>query len=109
MADYCERDLVKRRLEIAMSETSYDSKIDAAIAEASSIVDNKLVRYGGVPQPIPGIIEHACADLAAAIYKQVLDPTAEQPLMQRGLERIADYIAEQERSDLPFFVATAES
>ena len=92
MADYCERDLVKRRLKIDMSENSYNSEIDAAIAEASSIVDNKLTQYGGVPHPVPGIIQHACADLAAACYKQILDPTSKQPLYQRGMDRLQEYI-----------------
>jgi len=92
MADYCERDLVKRRLEIAMTETSYDSKIDAAIAEASAIIDNALAQHGGVPHPVPGIIQHACADLAAACYKQILDPTSKQPLYQRGMDRLQEYI-----------------
>ena len=108
--DYCERDLVKQRLEIDAQDDSLDTKIDSSIAEASAVVENEMANIGGVPHPIPGIISHACADLAAAIYKQSLVPLAEMPLYQRGLDRIEQYKTRvNEAAGIPFLVGQDES
>jgi|GEM_PF-6458301 len=106
MTDYCERDLVKNRLEgIEATDDDYDDKIDACIAEASAIIDNKLEQYDGVPQPVPAIIQHAAADIAAASFKETLDPTAEQLLHQKGLDKINQYIEALKVTEIPFVVA----
>lgn len=105
--DYCERDLVKRRLEIDGDDNTLDDKIDGSISEASAIVENELAAVGGVPHPIPGIIEQACADIAAAVFKQSLQPLVEMPRYQRGLDRLSQYKARA--SGIPFVVGTDES
>lgn len=107
--DYCERDLVKRRLEIEPDDETLDSKIDGSIAEASAIIENEMVEVDGVPHPIPGIIAQACADMAAAIFKQSLQPLSEMPLYQRGLDRIASYKAKCTGVIPPFWVGEDES
>lgn len=105
--DYCERDLVKRRLEIDSNDDTLNDKIDGAIAEASAIVENEVAAIGGVPHPIPGIIEQACADIAAAVFKQSVQPLVEIPLYQRGLDRIDQYKAAA--NEIAFVVGTDES
>jgi hypothetical protein len=109
MTDLCERDLVKRRLEIDASNTTYDDKIDECVDEASAIVQNALDIHGGVPNPIPDIIQHACADVAAALFKRGLDPTAKQPLYDSGMEKVKQYIDAHKRGDIPFYAAEATS
>ena len=105
--NYCERDLVKRRLEIDPQDTTLDDKVDGAIKEASAIIENEIESVGGVPHPIPGIISEACADMAAAVFKQSLTPLVEMPLYQRGLDRLEQYKARAR--EIPFVVGTDES
>lgn len=109
--DYCERDLVKRRLEIEADDNTLDSKIDGAITEASAIVENEMAALSGVPHPIPGIISEACADMAAAVFKQSLQPLVEMPLYQRGLDRLEQYKAQIsiQAEGIPFVVGKDES
>ena len=109
MTDYCERDLVKRRLEIEASDDSLDAKIDGSITEASAIVENELEASGGVPHPIPGVIQQACADMAAAVFKESLVPLMEMPLYQRGLDRLEQYKTKIADTEIPFVVGTDES
>lgn len=104
MTNYCERDLVKRRLEIDAQDSTLNHKIDASIVEASAIVENEIA---SVPSLVPGIIAQACADIAAAVFKQSLQPLVEMPLYQRGLDRLKQY---KDRQVIPaFWVGTDES
>lgn len=109
MTKYCEQDLVKRRLEIDVQDHTLDHKIDDCIEEASAIIENAMVSIGGVPSPVPGILAQACADIAAAVFKQSLQPLVENPLYQRGLDRIEDYKAHEVVTGIPFWVGTDES
>ena len=75
-AVYCVKDDVKDRLLITTSDTSYDTALDIAIAEASRTVDIFLKPYTTVPleDTVPDQVAYITADFASSIFKRRLIP-----------------------------------
>ena len=72
---YCVKNDVKDRLLIALTDTSYDTALDVAIAESSRTIDIFLKPYVTVPLvSVDTQVEIICADMSASIFKRRLIP-----------------------------------
>jgi len=98
---YCSLDDVKARLSIDPSDTSYDQELQDLIAEAQTIIDEKLeAELGQVPfdeSNVPDIIRYACADIAAGLFRTRREPKAKDAFYELGIEKLGYYIQSQGR------------
>jgi len=85
---------VKRRLGIPESDTSYDEEISEVIEEATSTIDAMLSGYVETPlEPVPDLIQHACANMAAGIFRRRRAPPGEEAVLYEvGMEEVRIYI-----------------
>jgi hypothetical protein len=75
---YCDKDMVKDRMLIVLSDTSYNDALDVAIEEASRLVDVFLKPYLTDPEPPletpDDQIKAITADFAASMFKRRMLP-----------------------------------
>jgi hypothetical protein len=73
---YCSIDDVKDRLLIATGDTTYDTALNNAVNEASTVCDMFLRAYTTVPlsSPYPDEVRYATADIGASIFKRRMMP-----------------------------------
>ena len=75
MTNYAALNDVKDRMLIALNDTNYNTALNAAMNEASVVVDMFLVAYTTIPlNPVPDAIAIATADIAASIFKRRMMP-----------------------------------
>lgn len=93
MADYCNRDDVRKRLRDFTTQVIEDNVIDPRIISAASVIDAKLAHYYAVPFSIPrtDIIQACAIELAAGyvlevVYRDMSDDQSKvaKELVDRG-------------------------
>ena len=101
---YCDKAVVKDRLLIASADTSYDTALDQAIAEASRMIDIFLKPYTSIPIPDAGGVTTADAqiqqitgDFSASIFKRRMVPN-EVTLRGSMLPNAMDIVSEMDAS-----------
>ncbi|MEM3708831.1 MAG: phage protein Gp36 family protein [Nitrososphaerales archaeon] len=95
---YCTIDDVKAKLNIPASDNSEDNAIFNFIEQADAFIDAVLEAHGfSVPlSPIPNIIKHASADLAASLFRfREAPPNEIRARYQQAKEHIEAYIAQK--------------
>ncbi len=100
---YCTVSDVKAKLKIAESDTSEDNAISNFIEQADAFIDALLEAYGfDVPlYPVPNIIKHASADLAASLFRFREAPPQEiRSRYQQAKEHVNAYIAQRGKGSL---------
>ena len=95
---YCTVNDVKAKLNIPASDTSEDEAIASYIEQADAFIDALLEAKGfTVPlSPVPSIVKHASADLAASLFRFRESPPQEiRSRYQQAREHIEAYIAQK--------------
>lgn|GEM_PF-6012910 len=87
---YCSVADVKRRLGIAEGDQSYDEELSELVEEASCIIDSLVSSYVETPlNPVPELLRHACANIAAGLFRRRRAPPDEKSvLFQLGLDEV---------------------
>lgn len=95
---YCTITDVKSRLPEIVT-TDYDTELTALVEEADAEIDNALQSYeSSLPlSPVPTLIKHASANIAAGLWRERRAPDAEQTVSIKkvGKEQLEDYINEK--------------
>lgn len=100
---YCNVDDVKAKLNIALSDNSEDDAISNFIEQADAFIDALLEAEGFlIPlSPVPNIIKHASADLAASLFRfREAPPNEIRARYQQAKEHVEAYIAQKKSATI---------
>jgi len=103
--------MVKQRLEIQDSETTYDTVLDAKITAADVSIDEELREFTSVPlSTVPQVIKEISADWATGLFTQDRFPADAKGdlLIKRAKEALDRYIAKNYKPKKESFVVTAQ-
>ena len=90
---YCDKNKIKNRLLIDVSDSTYDSDIEDSIEEASRFMDLRIEPYETLPPVNPITLSDCCADLSSAIFKRRHMPQElDQGWWLQGTAKLEAYI-----------------
>jgi len=97
---------VKRVLQIAVEDETFDTELEECIASADALVDGLLKKSGlSVPDTVPQIIADVCAYFAAWLFRHRRDPDAAEVFWVEALKFLEVYIESEE--EVAFKVGSA--